>query len=332
MEAATAYPKVELHVHLEGTIRPATLFEIARRNGVGLPVDTVEALQALFRFRDFPDFMAAWAVVVLALRRAHDFRRLVVEYAEQAAAHGAVYLEGIFGAEVLHFDVPREVVFEGFCDGAQEARERFGIEVRLTPDLSRGMPAEGAGEVVRLAVAYRERGVVGLGLGGPEAWFPPEPYADFFRQARDGGLGSVPHAGETAGPASIRGALDALGADRLRHGVRAVEDPALVGELAARRIVLDVCPLSNVCLGVAPSLAAHPLPRLLAAGVRCSLGTDDPAFFDTDLAREHAAARGLGADPRELYDAGVDGALCDEATRARLRATGAAWDWTRAGI
>jgi aminodeoxyfutalosine deaminase len=139
----------------------------------------------------------------------------------------------------------------------------------------------------------------------------------------------VPHAGEVAGPESVRGALDALQADRIRHGFRAIEDDDLVAELAERGIVLDVTPVSNVRTGAVASLAEHPLPRLLAAGVRCSISTDDPAMFDTDLAREHSAAASLGVDPRAAYEAGVEGALCDQATRERLRAVGDAFDWAQ---
>jgi len=128
----------------------------------------------------------------------------------------------------------------------------------------------------------------------------------------------------------VRGALEALGADRLRHGIRAEEDPGLVRELAARGTVLDVCPLSNLRTGAVASLAEHPLPRLAAAGVRCSISTDDPAMFDTDLSRDYEAATSLGLAPRSFYDAGVAGALCDEATRDRLRALGDSFDWASA--
>ena len=132
----------------------------------------------------------------------------------------------------------------GFCDGAQEAEERTDVIVRLTPDIPRGCDIEQALETARLAVAFRHRGVDGLGLGGLEAQFPPEPYEPAFAIAKDGGLGSVPHAGEAAGPAFIRGAIDALTADRIRHGIRAIEDPLLLADLVAERLVLDVCPVS----------------------------------------------------------------------------------------
>jgi len=318
-------PKIELHVHLEGTVRARTLLQIARRNGVALPADSVEGLAGLYEFRDFAHFLEVWLLTTGALRTEQDFRQVVADYAAEAASHGAVYLEGIFTpAEAAGRGVAWDAVFAGYCDGAQQARERHGVEVRLTPDIPRGFPLEAADLTARYAVKYRDRGVVGLGLGGDEARFPPQPYAPAFALARDGGVGSVPHAGEAAGPASIRGALDALGADRIRHGIRAVEDPGLLRELAGRGTVLDVCPISNLRTGVVPSLAAHPLPDLVAAGVRCSVSTDDPAMFGTDLTADYAAALQLGASGQACYQAGLHGALCDEPTRAALRRAGEA--------
>ena len=325
------YPKIELHVHLEGTVRPHTLLEIARRNDYALPADTVEGLAELYAFRDFRHFIEVWILTTNALQTEADFRQIVVDYAAEAKAHGAVYFEGIFSpAERVRRGVSWEAVYEGVCAGAQEARELHGVEVRLTPDIPRGFTQEEARATVEWAARYRDRGVVGVGLGGLEAEFPPEPFADVFRLAKSLGLGSVPHAGEVAGAASVRGALEALGADRLRHGIRAEEDPGLVRELAARGTVLDVCPLSNLRTGAVRSLADHPLPRLAAAGVLCSISTDDPAMFDTDLTRDYDAASSFGLEPRSFFEAGVAGALCDDETRERLREIGASYDWAGA--
>jgi aminodeoxyfutalosine deaminase len=322
------FPKIELHVHLEGTMRPHTLLEIAKRNDYPLPADTVEGVARLYDFRDFAHFIEVWVLTTNALRQTDDFRQVVVDYAAEAAAHGAVYLEGIFSpAERVRRDVSWEAIFEGYCDGAQEAFELHGVEVRLTPDVTRGFGLDEAETTVRWASKYRDRGVVGVGLGGLEADYPPEPYAQVFESARELGLPAVPHAGEVAGAPSIRGAVEALGAVRLRHGIRAVEDPGLVAELRDRGLVLDVCPISNLRTGAVGSLDEHPLRELVASGVRCSVSTDDPAMFDTDLTRDYAAAATLGLSPRSAYEAGVQGALCDEATRARLRDLGAAFDW-----
>jgi aminodeoxyfutalosine deaminase len=321
-----AFPKIELHVHLEGTVRADTLRAIAKRNDYPLPGD----LESLYRFRDFRQFIEVWVLTTNALQTEDDFRRMVVDYGEEAASHGAVYLEGIFSpAERVRRGVPYEAIFEGVCNGAQEARERHGVEIRLTPDIPRGFTLDEARATVEWSARYRERGVVGVGLGGLEAEFPPEPYEDVFAYAKSLGLGSVPHAGEVAGPASVRGALERLQADRLRHGIRAEEDPGLVRELAGRGTVLDVCPLSNLRTGAVRSLEEHPLPRLVAAGVCCSISTDDPAMFDTDLTRDYEAATSLGLSPQAAYEAGVAGALCDEDTRTRLRRIGESNDWRR---
>jgi aminodeoxyfutalosine deaminase len=325
------YPKIELHVHLEGAVSPEALFAAAKRNGYALRVASVEELEAFMRFRDFEHFIDAWYATTRALQTERDYRELVVDYARRAQAQGAVYLEAICSpADKAQVGIDLDTVFSGFCDGVQEARETLGIEVRLTPDITRGVDLELARRTAEAAVRYRDRGVVALGLGGAEARYPPEPYAEAFALARAGGLASVPHAGEVAGPASIRGALDALGADRIRHGVRAVEDPGLLCELAERQIVCDVCVLSNVRLSVVPSVEAHQLPALLAAGVPCTVNTDDPTFFGCDLESEHAAARSLGADPRTLFEAGIAGALCDAGTKDALRAIAADHPWDAA--
>jgi adenosine deaminase len=196
-----------------------------------------------------------------ALRRYDDFRTVVVEYAAEAAWHGAVYLEAIFSPGLWR-RLDQDEVFGGYCDGAQEARELHDLDVRLTPDLPGVYSPEQAEKVATVAGKYRERGVVGLGLVGAADDHAMQPFARAFAIAREAGLGVVPHAGEVAGPESVRAALDVLAADRIRHGIRAEEDPGLVRELASRGTVLDVCPISNLRLGVgrvaAGSSAAAP--------------------------------------------------------------------------
>jgi aminodeoxyfutalosine deaminase len=308
------------------------LLEIARRNDYRLPATSVTELAALYRYRDFDHFMEVWALTTNALRHYDDFRQVVVDYAAEAARHGAVYIEGIFSPiERIWRGVDWDEVFAGYCDGAAEARERHQVEVRLTPDITRGAPLDAAFEAVRYALKYQDRGIVGIGLGGEENLYPPEPFEPAFRAAKEGGLASVPHAGEVVGAHSVRGALEKLDADRIRHGIRAVEDPGLVREIAGRELVLDVCPISNLRTGAVRSLDEHPLPQLVAAGVPCSISTDDPEMFDTDLSRDYAAATSLGLSPRLFYDAGIAGALCDAETRERLRAVGEAHDWKKAG-
>lgn len=311
-------PKIELHVHLEGTIRPATLLAIARRNGVPLPVDTVEGLRELYEFTDFEHFLQVWVLTTNCLRAADDFRQVVVDYAAEAAGFGAVYLEGIFSpAERAMRGVGWDDIFSGYAEGAVEAYERHGVTVRFTPDVTRSLAPDLAEETARQAVRYADRGMVGLGLGGPELSVPASTYATAFAIARDGGLALVPHAGEAGGAGSVKEILGFEPA-RIRHGIRAVEDDAVLGEIIDRGLVLDVCPTSNLRTKVVGSLVEHPLPRLRAAGVRCSISTDDPAMFGTDLGQEYEIAASLGVSAAEAYQAGVVGALCDEKTRQRL--------------
>lgn len=315
-------PKIELHVHIEGTVRPATLLNIARRNRQPLPADTVEGLTRLFRFTDLRSFIGVWNLTTSCLATADDFRQIVVDYAAEAKTHGAVYLEAIFTPDPkLTSEIGLDAIFDGYCAGAAEAEERHGVIVRLTPEQYRGCDPEFGAAVARTALRYRERGVVGFGLAGLEGRYPDAPHERAMRIAADAGLGLVPHAGEAAGPESIRSALR-MGARRIRHGVRAVEDPDLVAELIDRQIVLDVCPTSNIRLQVC-NATDHPLRKLAAAGVACSVSTDDPAMFDTDLSAEYALAATLGVSSQAAYHAGLAGALCDKATRSRLVASNA---------
>jgi len=196
----TPYPKIELHVHLEATVQPETLLELARRNGEALPADTVEGLRELFQFRGFDHFIEIWILTTNCMRQEADFRQVVVDYAAEAKRHGAVYLEAIFSPiERTWRGVSWDEMLNGYCDGAQEARELHGVEVRLTPDITRSAPLDDALTLVRHAARYRDRGIVAVGLGGEEAVYPPEPFAPAFRAAREEGLGSVPHAGEVVG-------------------------------------------------------------------------------------------------------------------------------------
>jgi aminodeoxyfutalosine deaminase len=323
MSPVAPTPKIELHVHLEGAVRPATLLAIAKRNGETLPADTVEGLTKLYEFTDFKHFVEVWILTTNCLRTADDFRQITVDYAAEAASFGAVYVEGIFSPpERVARGISWDEIFTGYAEGAVEAAEVYGVTMRFTPDIYRnGCPVDLAEECARTSVRYRDRGVVGLGIGGYEPGYPLEPYRTAVRIAQDGGLAFVPHAGEAAGPSSIREALD-LGAHRIRHGIRAVDDPGLLAELAERRIVLDVAPVSNLRTGVVARIEDHPLPALRAAGVLCSINTDDPAMFNTDLGRDYALAAEMGVSAADAFEAGVVGAACDEATLARIAKPG----------
>jgi adenosine deaminase len=295
-----AAPKAELHVHLEGAIAPATLLKLAERNGKTLPAQTVEELGQWFRFRNFDHFIEIYFEITDCLRTAEDYELIAYEFGAEMARQHARYAEVTFSPSTHAFSlgIPFETFFGGLTRGRERARQDFGVEMRWVFDIVRNIEDEArnrqlADYVTSVAIEGKANGVVALGLGGGEVGYPPERFAAYFERALAAGLHSAPHAGETVGPASVWGALRALHAERLGHGVRSIEDAALVAHLAERQIPIEVCPTSNLRLGVYPSLADHPLPRLYAAGVPLTINSDDPPLFNTTLNQEVA----LLADP-----------------------------------
>lgn len=287
-----ALPKAELHLHLEGAMSPTLAIRLAERHGLALPGSErgVEGLREAFVFRTFEDFIRLYLRISATLSSAADFRDLVLDVSERLAAQNVRYAEVTF-TPMTHVarGVARGEVVAGLSEGRAEALARHAVYLRWVFDVVRSFPdqARPTWEFARSVEAYDPGAVAGLGVGGPERGvFDMGPIIDMFAAGRAAGLRSLPHAGEMAGPESIWLAIDQLGADRLGHGVRCLEDPRLVDTLRDRRIPLEVCPTSNVLLGVVPTLAEHPLPRLLAEGLIVTLGSDDPTFFATDLVRE----------------------------------------------
>jgi aminodeoxyfutalosine deaminase len=286
-----AAPKAELHLHFQGSVQPETLLELARRHAIDLPVDNVAQLREWFRFRDFAHFVEVYAMLRACFVELGDFELVAYELGAELAAQHVRYAEVTFtpGPEV--YRGPRETFFDGLTRGRQRVLRDFGVDLRWIFDIPRrtvtlhpDIPL--ADFITSVAIDGRDDGVVALGLAGTENGYPPEPFEPWFDRARAAGLHSAPHAGETAGPESVWGALRALGAERIGHGVRAVEDPELLAYLVERRIGLEVCPTSNVQLGVFPSLDAHPLARLVTAGAVVTINTDTPAIFGIRLTDE----------------------------------------------
>src|SRR3954454_2575282 len=301
-------PKGHLHLHLEGSMRPSTLSELADR--VGIPVPEIRGYGSFTGFAD--TYLAACQV----LRNPEDFARLVFEVVEDSVLDGAVWVEPSFYAPHHRNRFGEdEAIVDMVLDALHAAGEQLGVGVGLMLAADRTVEPSVAVEQARLAATRADRGIVSFGLANDEAIGPPEPYSEAFAIAKDAGLLSTPHAGELAGPESVWGALDALQADRLQHGVRSIEDPELVKRLADSDIVLDVCPTSNLLLSVYPSLAEHPLPQLLDAGIQCSLNGDDPLLFGPVLLHEYELAR---------TEMGLDDAALADVARASIRGSGAA--------
>jgi aminodeoxyfutalosine deaminase len=290
-----ALPKVELHLHLEGSVRPETLLALARRHRTtSLPTE-LDALREFYRFRDFPHFVEVYYAICDNLRTAEDFALVVRELGDTLAEQHVPYAEVTFTPfNHTRRGVPAEAVFAGVEQGRVEAEESSGTIIRWCTDVPGEFGADAGVETARMVLGAREAGrldgAVSFGLGGPEVGVPRGQFAEAFAMARDAGLHSVPHAGETTGASTIREAVEQLGAERVGHGVRCLEDPDLVALLRERRIALEVCPTSNLRLSVVGSYAEHPLPRLLAEGLTVTLASDDPPMFGTTLRREYRIA------------------------------------------
>ena len=299
-----AMPKVELHVHLEGSIGPETLLALARRNHVSLPADTVAGLQEWYTFTDFPHFVEIYQAISRCLRTADDIERITRDFlsgqAEQNVLHTEVTYTAItqYRNSGISFDDQMEAIGRARSWAAKE----LGTSLLLIIDIPRDLVTIQEAEMVAdWAIDGRERGVAALGLAGAEQGFPPEMFAPTFERARDRGQRAVVHAGETGGPESIRAAIETLGSLRIGHGVRCGEDPSLVEMLRERQIPLEVCPSSNVCLNIFPDWARHPLPTLIDQGLYVTLNSDDPPMFDTTLTEEYLrAADAFGFEAEEL--------------------------------
>jgi adenosine deaminase len=317
-------PKAELHVHLEGTATPALVRILAARHRVEVPPGTIDGDR--FAWRDFLDFLDTYDRVASLVRTAEDYRDVTVAYLEACAAEDAIYVELTASPDhAAAAGLPYAEMVAGVAQGIDEARSTTGIESRILITAIRNLGVERAEAIAAAAAASPHPYVTGFGLAGDEANHPPGPFAPAFRTAHEAGLGITVHAGEWAGPASVRAALDLpVPVPRLGHGVRSVEDPALVAELAERGTVLEVCPTSNVVLGAYPDYAAHPFPALRDAGVRLTLGSDDPPYWDATIGGEYAVARrewGLDdAALRALTTTAVEAAFVPEGLRSSLLA------------
>jgi adenosine deaminase len=322
MRDLRALPKAHLHLHLEGAMRPDTLRELAQVVGIDVPPTR--------GFGSFSAFADMYVAACWVLTTPDAVARLVHEVVEDAATDGAVWVEpAVYLPRHRDRIGPTDLTLEIVLDAAADAARKFDVGVGIIVAADRTADPAQAVELAHLAAGRAGRGVVGFGLANDETNRPPEPFAPAFAIAREAGLLSVPHAGELAGPESVRGALDALGADRIQHGVRAIEDTELVRRLADSPVCLDICPTSNVMLAVAASIEAHPLPALLDAGVRCSLNADDPLLFGPNLLAEYEVVRArLGLDDAALaYIArcSIDAAGAPDELKRRARSTVAAW-------
>lgn len=300
LQTARALPKIELHRHLEGSLRLKTLVAIALEHGLTLPNFTPEGLRPFVQLmpgepRSMQQFLSKFAVLRQFYRSKAIIQRVTHEVIADAAADNVRYLELRFTPQALNnlIRCDFEDVVDWVCAAAAEASGVYGIQCALILSMNRHESVEIGERVIDVAIQFKDRGVVGIDLAGQEAGFSGSPFSQVFERAKAAGIGITVHAGEWAGPESIREAIDVLGADRIGHGVRAIEEPALVDLLVQRGIALEVCPTSNVDSGVIPSYTAHPIKALYSAGVRITMNTDDPLISNITLSDEYSAAMNL---------------------------------------
>jgi adenosine deaminase len=315
-----AAPKAELHIHIEGSLEPELIFELARRNAVTLPYADVAALRAAYAFTDLQSFLDIYYAGASVLLAERDFEAMAMAYFERAARDNVVHCEVFFDPQThTARGVPIGTVIEGLDRAARRAASELGLSVRLILCVLRHLSEDDALATLDAALPWRDK-FIGLGLDSSERGHPPEKFARVFARARALGLHVVAHAGEEGPPAYIRAALEVLQAERIDHGVRCLEDPELVARLARERTTLTVCPLSNVKLRVFDRLEHHNLPALLAAGLAVMVNSDDPAYFggyvNDNLVQVFEALPGLG--PREAYAVlrnGFEGSFVDDDDR-----------------
>lgn len=313
--------KVELHVHLEGTAPPELIRRLAERNGLPVP-GGLFADAGRFAYGDFLDFLDTYDRAASVIRTTDDYRDLTYEYLAGCAREGAIYVELIVSPDHAQLvGLSGELHLGAIARGIDEARSDHGIEARVQLVAVRNFGAEQAVRVARYAATRPHPYVVGFNLAGDEAHYPAGDFAQAFAIAAEAGLGCTVHAGEWDGPQSVWAALD-LPVTRIGHGVRAIEDPGLVEELARREMVLECCPTSNVALGLYGSYEDHPLPRLMHAGVRATLGSDDPPYFGASIGGEYDLCKQrFGFDDEKLRSisrTAVEAAFCEETLKERL--------------
>ncbi|MEV6701453.1 adenosine deaminase [Streptomyces sp. NPDC051453] len=272
-------PKAELHLHIEGTLEPELAFELAARNGVDLPFADTEALRKAYLFEDLQSFLDLYYGLMAVLRTEEDFEQLADAYLARAAEQGVRHAEIFFDPQAhTARGVPIGTVVEGLSAALSKSVERHGVSTRLIMCFLRDRSAESAMQTLESAKPYLDR-IVGVGLDSAEVGNPASKFRDVYEAAGALGLRKVAHAGEEGDPSYVWEALDVLGVERIDHGLRCVEDPALVERLVRDRVPLTLCPLSNVRLRAIDVLEDHPLPRMMDAGLLCTVNSDDPSYF-----------------------------------------------------
>ncbi len=318
-------PKIELHVHLEGSVRPDTLLLLAEKNRIKLPASNLRELKDWYQFTDFDKFIEVYLKISECIRSTEDLELITMEFLKDQKRQNIIYTEVTY-TPYTHY-TQKGLPFSDQLSAFEKARKRglneLGIDCRFIMDINREVEPEKGEITAGWLMEHQDSSIAALGLGGQEAAFPPKRHKGAFDIIRGSRYHSVPHAGEVAGPDSVYGALDLLKAERLGHGVRAFEDPDLVKRLVKEKITLEVCPSSNICLKVFPSMKEHILPKLAEAGLMVTINSDDPPMFNTSLTDEYLRIHeAFGFSERDFWrfnQTAIEAAFIEKAEKEKLK-------------
>ena len=321
-----AMPKAEIHVHLEGATAPDASYAIAKRNNVELPVTSLEEWRRYFEFRDFPHFIDVYRNTTDTIRTTDDLALMIAQFYVDQAKQNIRYTECFMSMSLHLRRLTPSQILDALAQGIERGKTVAGTKVRFIADIARE-DVEKQRDVLELAIHGKKRGLImGLGLGGLEAQFPPHLFTETYKKAAAAGLRVVAHAGEAAGVESIKEAVDELNVARIGHGIRIVDSPEHAKEMRDRQIVFEVCPVSNYAIGSTPRDRPHEIRQMVDMGLRCTLNTDDPAMFSTDLAAQYALLSDQGFTWDELWQLNVatlEGTFLSDIEMSEYRAE---WD------
>lgn len=320
IERLRAMPKAEIHVHIEGATDAETFYQMAQRNRVKLPTASLEEWKAFFEFRSFPHFIEVYTAAAGCLQTPDDYALMIENFFKRQAEQNILYTEAFLSASFLTQKFEDEAILNAISRGAEAGKAKYGGQVNLIPDIAREIP-DSQTRVLEFVLKGKERGLfIGLSMGGLEVGYPPELFTETFAQARQQGLRVVAHAGEVVGAESIWGAINNLQVERIGHGIRCLEDSQLVEELRQRQIPLEVSPQSNYRLGVVGDNQPHPIRQMVDAGLYCTVNSDDPAMFATNLINEYVTLASQGFLWEELWQLNLNtlgAAFLDEFEKVR---------------
>ena len=280
-------PKIELHVHVEGATKAEVFYSLAQQNNVKLSVNNLEEWKQFFKFKNFAHFIDVYIKAVSVLKKPEDYAFLIENFYKYQAEQNIIYTEAFLSASFMVQEFPQEEMLNAVAAGIKNGYEKYGVKINFIPDIARNIP-DSKNAVLDFVIEGKKRGLfIGLGLGGMENGYPPELFKAVYAKAKQNGLRLVAHAGEAAGADSIWGAVNELKAERIGHGIRCLEDVSLTKYLSENKIPVEVSPTSNYCLGIVKNNEKHPIRQMLNAGIFCTLNSDDPAMFSTNLNNEY---------------------------------------------